>query len=165
MKQLSIETAGSVTSAARDTAALVMEVVPLAMRHIRSEMRTHRMRGLSIPQFRTLMFLSRNEGACLSQVAEHIGATLATASKVVNALAERRLVIRTTLQDDRRFVSLKLSKPGTVTLMRAREGAEAHLAERIAALSPEQQATVSAALLTLRASFAEQQAPSNEKGR
>ena len=69
-----------------------MEVVPLVMRHIRTGMRTHRMRGLSVPQFRTLIFLNRNEGACLSQVAEHVGVTLASepASKVVSALAEQQ---------------------------------------------------------------------------
>jgi DNA-binding MarR family transcriptional regulator len=165
MKQLSLETVATVTSSPRDTSELLMEVVPLVMRHIRSEMRTHRMRGLSLPQFRTLIFLNRNEGACLSQVAEHVGVTLASASKVVNALAERRLVIRMTLRNDRRYVSLKLSKLGIATLIRAREDTEAHLAERITELSPEQQVTVFAALLALRGSFADQQAPSNEKGR
>ena len=156
MQQLPSESDISLASLASDTAALIMEVVPLVMRHIRSEMRTYRLRGLSIPQFRTLVFLSQNEGACLSQVAEHIGTTLATASKMVTVLAERRLVIRVAVQGDRRYMSLRLSKAGKATLVRAREATEARLAQRLASLSPEEQAKVIAALLTLRTAFTEE---------
>jgi len=164
VKQLVKETNNQSVTYDEDIAALLMEVAPTIMRHIRNEMRSRRMRGLSIPQFRTLVFLSRYEGACLLQVADHIGVTSATASKIIDALAERRLVLRVALRDDRRYVSLRLSKPGVAMLVRARKGTEAFLAEKLATLPPEQQTTVSTALLTLLERFTDRQVSFGKKG-
>ncbi len=165
MKQLQLETNQLAVSPPRDTAALLIDVVPVIMRYIRNEMRSQRLRGLSVPQFRTLVFLSRNEQASLSQVAEHIGVTLGTTSKLINALVERRLVIRMTSHDDRRYVRLKLSKLGMVIMTRAREGSEVRLAKKLGKLSTKEQVTVSAALLALRASFGDQEGLSVGKDR
>lgn len=165
MKELPKESKAGGTSLELGCATLLMEVVPLTMRYIRTEMRGHKMRGLSIPQFRTLVFLYRNRGASLSQVASEIGLTLPSASKIIDALVRRGLVIRTTSPNDRRYVSLKLSKLGSTTLKQARQGTEAHLAERIAELSAEQQAMVSQTMQALRTIFVSAQVPSAEKGR
>lgn len=162
MKQLSYASNNSQAASVPEAATLIMEVVPLVMRRIRSEMRTHRLNGLSIPQFRTLVFLSLNKGACLSQVAEYIGTTSATASKMVSALAERQLVIRAVVRGDRRYMSLKLSKAGIAVLLQAREATEAWLTQRIAAISPEDQAKITAALLTLRTAFTKNDSPATE---
>ena len=152
MKQLPNET-HSLTSTQPNCAALLMEVIPLAMRYIRMEMRSRRMRGLSIPQFRAMIFLYRNEGASLSEVANHVGLTLPSVSKIIDALVIRKLVIRTALRNDRRYISLKLSKLGRDTLIKARRGTEASLAGKIAALSPSQQALISEAMQTLASVF------------
>jgi DNA-binding MarR family transcriptional regulator len=109
------------------------------MRYIRMEMRSRRELGLSIPQFRTLVFLSRNEGVSLSEVANHIGLMLPSASKIINALVARKLVIRSELLKGRRYNSLKLTKLGHNTLMKAQRGTAASLAEKLIALSPSQQ--------------------------
>jgi len=53
----------------------VLEVVPVIMRYIRAQMRSHRGAGLSVPQLRTLLFVNRNEGAALGSLAEHLGLT------------------------------------------------------------------------------------------
>ncbi len=60
-----------VTSA--ECASKVMDTVPLLMRFIRSDMRSHSAATLSIPQLRSLAFLNRNPGASLSDLAEHLG--------------------------------------------------------------------------------------------
>jgi len=164
MKQLQKETNHSAI-AESDCAALLMDVIPLVMRYIRTEMRSRRMRGLSIPQFRTMVFLYRNEGASLSEVANNIGLTLPSASKIVDALVERKLVSRTVLSGDRRYISLRLSKLGRSTLMQARRGAEASLAEKIASLSSSQQAVVSEAMQALASVFAPTETVSGNKSR
>jgi DNA-binding MarR family transcriptional regulator len=145
--------------------ALLMDVIPLVMRYIRMEMRSRRMRGLSIPQFRILVFLYRNEGASLSEVANNVGLTLPSASKTIDALVTRKLVIRTVSPDDRRYISLKLSKLGRATLMQARHATEASLAEKVAALSPAQQAMISETMRALGSIFAPTGKPYGDKGR
>jgi DNA-binding MarR family transcriptional regulator len=165
MKQLHKESNSLLVSPKPSCASLLMDVVPLLMRYIRMEMRSRRMRGLSIPQFRTLVFLYRNEGASLSEVANNISLTLPSASKIIDALVTRKLVIRTALPDDRRYCSLKLTKLGRTTLMQARRGTEASLAKKIAALSSAQQTIVVETMQALGSIFVPTETPSVDKGR
>ena len=46
------------TCSRKETARQVLEVVPLVMRTVRTEMRRHRAHHLSVPQFRTLGFVA-----------------------------------------------------------------------------------------------------------
>jgi DNA-binding MarR family transcriptional regulator len=59
------------TTNQEDCARELLDVVPLVTRSIRREIRQHRAEGLSVPQFRTLLFLRRNPGASLIDVADH----------------------------------------------------------------------------------------------
>jgi DNA-binding MarR family transcriptional regulator len=161
MKQLKMET--DISSFELESAALLMEVVPRVMQRIRMEMRSHRTPGLSVPELRTLIHLYRNEGASLSEVAEHTGLKLPSMSKTIDALVARKLVIRSALARDRRYVSLKLSAQGLAELRRTRRITEARLAEALAALLPEQQARVAEALKMLEQVFAPE-APAADKG-
>jgi len=151
MKQLSKESIYSVGSA--ECAALLMDVVPPVMIHIRKEMRSHRALGMSVPQLRVLIFLYRNEGASLSAVSEHIGLGLPSMSKMVDALVERKLVIRKSRSDDRRRVSLRLSAHGIDVLKQTRSKAEADLAEALKSLTPSQRDGIVEALTALGAIF------------
>ena len=159
MKQLQNETD---TIPELEGAALLMEVVPRVMQRIRIEMRSHRTPGLSVPELRTLIYLYRNEGVSLSEVAEHIGLKLPSMSKSIDALVARKLVIRRALAHDRRYVSLKLSARGLAELRRTRRSTEARLAEALSALLPEQQAKVVEALKMLGQVFAPQAAPADK---
>src|SRR5512136_3296462 len=94
----------------------VLEVVPLVMRTIRAEMRRHRTADLSVPQFRTLSFIDHNADASLSDVAEHIGLTLPSMSKIVDGLVTRKLVTRQTHPTDRRRMTLTLTTRGQTAL-------------------------------------------------
>jgi MarR family transcriptional regulator for hemolysin len=143
-------------------AALLMEVVPWVMQRIRMEMRSHRTPGLSVPELRTLIYLYRNEGVSLSEVAEHIGLKLPSMSKTIDALVARKLVIRRALAHDRRYVSLRLSAYGLAELRRTRRSTEARLAEALAALLPEQQARVVEALKMLGQVFAPEAPPAGK---
>jgi len=164
MKQLKIENS-SPFAPGLECATLLMDVIPLVMGCIRTEMRSQRTHRLSVPQFRTLVFLYRNEGASLSEVANSIGLTLPSASKIIDALAIRKLVIRTVLPGDRRYISLRLSERGRATFEKARRVAEASLAQRIATLSPVQQKMVCETMQALRSVFAQTKTYSGGKRR
>jgi DNA-binding MarR family transcriptional regulator len=137
-----------------ECAALLMDVVPPVMSRIRREMRSHRAPGISVPQLRTLIFLYRNEGASLSAVADHIGLGLPSMSKTVDALVDRKLVIRKACSADRRRISLKLSAQGLDVLMQTRSEAEADLADALKSLTPAQRDGIVEALTALGAIFA-----------
>ena len=136
-----------------DCARQVLETVPLVMCTVRTEMRRHCAADLSVPQFRTLNFLSRQEGASLSQVAAFIGLTLPSMSVLVNGLVERELLVRETDPDDRRRVSLTLTPRGQSVLKETRSATQAALAESLAVLSEQERAEMVHALQVLRRVF------------
>jgi DNA-binding MarR family transcriptional regulator len=131
----------------------ILEVVPLIMRAIRAEMRSHRTPDLSVPQFRALAYLSHHAGASLSEVAEHIGLTLPSMSKMMDGLVTRQLVTREISASDRRRVTLRLTPLGWATWQSAREAAQAHLSQILAALSATERATVVQTMQALRPIF------------
>jgi DNA-binding MarR family transcriptional regulator len=134
----------------------VLEVIPLIMRVIRSEMREHRSADLSVPQFRALSYLNRNAGASLSELAAHIGLTLPSMSKLVDGLLGRRLLTREIPAGDRRRVTLQLTTNGRATLQSAYASAQAQLAARLAALPEAERVKVVEALRALRPLFTQE---------
>jgi DNA-binding MarR family transcriptional regulator len=136
-----------------ECARSVLETVPLVMRAIRQEMRSHRASGLSVPQFRVLIYLARNDGACLSEVAEHLGLTLPATSKMVDVLVARGLVSRGRAPGDRRRVALAPTELGRSSTRTAREATQSQLAERLARLAPSELSTVLSALDALDSIF------------
>jgi DNA-binding MarR family transcriptional regulator len=134
-------------------AAAVMESGPLIMRTIVCHMRSRAPAGVTVPQFRTLIFLSRHEGACLSDVTAHSGLTLATMSKVIDVLVKRGLVLREVSPEDRRRITLALTPEGRETLDRARRHTRSRVAEMLAVLSPAERKAVVRAMECLRTAF------------
>lgn len=132
----------------------MLDVVPQIMRAIRAEMRRHRTADLSVPQFRTLAFIDRGDQPSLSAVAEHIGLTLPSMSKIVDGLVARKLVTRETHPADRRRLVLALTRSGQTALATSRRATRACLAEDLATLSDAERANIVRALETLRPLFA-----------
>ena len=104
-----------------ECAEQLLEVTPLIMRRIRAEMRRRTMPGLSVPQFRALNYLRQHPGASLNVVAEHLGLTPPTASKLIQKLVADRVVARR-VASDRRRVCLSLTHSGITALSAARGG-------------------------------------------
>jgi MarR family transcriptional regulator for hemolysin len=134
----------------------ILDVMPLAMRTIRNQLRKHGTQLLSVPQFRTLLFISRNEGASLSKLADHIGLTLPSMSALVDGLVARNLVIRKTHRDDRRRMDLTLTGRGETTLQAARKETQAYLKERLSRLSEAERGTIARGMRILRHVFPEE---------
>jgi DNA-binding MarR family transcriptional regulator len=138
------------TRSPEECAAEILESVPAVMRFIRAQMRRHRGPELSVPHFRTLLFLSRSDGASLSALAEFLGLSLPATSRLVEGLVRKNFVVRRTPPGNRRLVALALSAGGRRTVAVARQAAESRLAEVVAPLPAAERAVIGRALRTLR---------------
>lgn len=101
---------------------------------------------LSMPQISTLMHL-RHQGACgVSEVGAQLGVSNAAASQMVDKLVHLGLLARTEAEHDRRAKHLTLTPKGTAFLQKGIDARRRWLEDLAAALTPEQQKAVSAAL-------------------
>ncbi|MEA5565140.1 MarR family winged helix-turn-helix transcriptional regulator [Anabaena sp. UHCC 0399] len=132
-----------------------MDTIPLLMRFIRTDMRTHSPDSISIPQLRSLAFLKRRPGASLSEVADHLGVTCATASTTIERLVQRLLVQRTDNPQERRRVVLNLTPEGKQMLEQSQEKTRGHIAEILQDLTPEQISHIEHSLTLLKKVFEE----------
>jgi len=136
-----------------EAARELLEVVPVIMKDIRSEMRSRRSPDLSVPQFRTLAFVDRNEGASLSAVANHMGLTLPSTSRLVDGLIARGMLTREDNPADRRRVKLGVTNHGLMILETSRRGTLTYLADKIASLSAEDREVIAKAMKAMRSVF------------
>lgn len=135
-----------------DCSAQLIEITPVIMRRIRSEMRRRTIPGLSVPQFRALNYLQGHPRSSLSDVAAHLGITLPSTSKLVQNLVTQKVVLRRSATDRRR-VCLSLTQQGISALNIARLETRQQLEESLKSLTQEELVTVSAALRILNKVF------------
>ncbi len=138
---------------ADECARQILEAIPMVMRAIRHEMRSFRGSDLSVPKFRVLIFLNRHEGASLSEIAEHLGLTLPSTSKMIDGLVARNMVIRQMDPGDRRRVTLAPTALGRTAMQSALEATAARLAERLAALPASGRRTIIKTMQILESIF------------
>ncbi len=131
----------------------VLDVVPLVMRAIRAEFRSHRAADLTVPQFRVLVFLKNNPEVSLNEVTEHLGLTPPSTSKLIDGLVGRQLVLRHTCAEDRRKVNLTLTVRGASLLETSYQETRARFEERLAVLTEAERAVVVQAMQALHSVF------------
>jgi MarR family transcriptional regulator for hemolysin len=131
----------------------VLDVVPLVMRVIRTNLRQQRDPDLTLPEFRGLAFINRNPGCSLNEAAEHIGLEPPSASKLVEHLVQRGLVKRETDPDDRRRLRLSLLPRGQRSIDLAYEHTRSFLADRLAGLDSAERDALLQAMDILKATF------------
>ncbi len=134
----------------------LMDTAPQIIQAIRVEMRRGRGSDISIPLFRTLGFVQRNPYSSLSNLAEHLGLTLPSDSKLVDGLVKQKLVTRREFMADRRMITLVLTKAGASIVDSARADAQANLAQKLGGLSIDELETIYQAMKLLRSIFAGQ---------
>jgi len=132
------------------------------MRFIRTEMRSHRGLGLSVPQFRSLVLIERAAGTSLNGVAAHLGLTPPSVSKLIDGLSTRGLVTRRESAGDRRRVTIEITAGGAQALARARSAALKSLSRLLASMTDAELATVSRAMSEMRRIFVAGTQPSPE---
>lgn len=134
-------------------AADLMDIVPTVMQFIRAEMRAQHEADLSVPQFRVLAYLRRHPDSSLSDVAEHIGVTRATASAMTDRLVQRGFVSRVEDPNERRHIMLNLTEIGSIHLQQARAATLATITTLLSPLSTDQLATLATSLTLLKHLF------------
>jgi DNA-binding MarR family transcriptional regulator len=140
-------------TAAQPCAHELLETVPLVMRFIRDQVRRRRTAGLSLPRFRTLVFLGRVNNSSLSAVAEHLGLSLPAMSRLINGLVDDRLVARQLVLTNRRQIALTLTARGQATLEKVRNEIRLRLADSLKNLPAAEQKTVQRAMQVLHRVF------------
>jgi DNA-binding MarR family transcriptional regulator len=133
-------------STPNDCARAVLDTVPCIMQSLRAQMRSRRGADLSVPQFRTLAFIGRRPGTSLSDVAQHVGTSLPSMSKLIDGLVERNLVGRVSHAGDRRRVALSLTAEGRALLAAVRGETQSYLAHLFAETTPDERAAVADAM-------------------
>ena len=136
-----------------ECARQLLDTTPQIMRFIRAEMRSHRGHDLSVPQFRTLTFVNRNPDVSLSDLANHLGLTLPSTSKLVDGLVNQKVVTRRESKEDRRRLTLALTKNGRDILRVAREATQNHLKDVLHELSADELSTIIRAMNLLQTLF------------
>ncbi len=136
-----------------ESARELLEVVPVVMREIRSQMRSKASKYLSMPQFRALTFIERSSGSPLSELATHMGLSLPSASRLVDGLITRGLMSRQEHPVDRRRVSLAVTRRGLSILNESRVGTLSYLAQKMKTADDSERETVIRAMGVLRRVF------------
>jgi DNA-binding MarR family transcriptional regulator len=144
-------------------AVAILETIPASMRAIREQMRSGRAPGLSVAQFRLLIFLRRTPGTSLSGLADHVGTTLPAASQLVERLVRAGLVSRVPHPEERRRVELRLTETGTAALAECDSQTRAWLCGRLSGLDAHRLEEVLGSLRDLR-SVLSLERPPEQKG-
>jgi MarR family transcriptional regulator for hemolysin len=131
----------------------LMDIAPQIMQSIRVEMRRGRSSDISIPQFRTLRFIQSYPDSSLSNLAEHLGLTLPSVSKLVDGLVKQKLVVRQESTTDRRRLKLLLTQTGSSIVDSARASGQSSLAKKMNRLSDGELQTICQAMKLLRPIF------------
>lgn len=139
----------------QDCAAAMLDAVPAAMRFMRRHMRSHRLPGMSVPQFRVMGFLDHYGPATLTSAAEYVGTTLPSMSRMIQLLVERQLVQRRAGSPDRRTVCLEITAKGRRILDVARNATVEQLASQLGSLKADEVSRLEEAMSLLLRVFVE----------
>lgn len=140
-------------STADGCAGLLLETIPLLMRAVQGLIHDAGPSDLTVPQFRTLLFVHRHDGTSLSDAAEFLGLTLPSTSKLVDQLVKRRFLEREHDSVDRRRMVLRLTVHGNALLKDAHSIVRARLADILNDLNPSETTTLHRTLALLQQAF------------
>jgi DNA-binding MarR family transcriptional regulator len=141
---------GVTNSTPDEVASAVLDTVPQAMRAIRRQMRSGRAPGLSVPQFRILLFARQSPGSNLSAAADHLGISLPAASQLVDRLVRAGLLDRSIRPLERRHVELRVTESGNAALAECDALTREWLKGRVETLSGERRDAIVEALSEVR---------------
>ena len=132
----------------------LLEVVPLASRWARAAVR-RREPSWSLPQLMAMGFVRMNPDASLSDLANHLGVGLPTASTLVSRLVSVDQMDRRDDPAERRRALLRLTAKGETQLEAALADTQAELAERLRSLSARDLARLCGSLAVLQKLFSD----------
>lgn len=133
-------------------ATTILDSIPPVIWFIRRHMHNHR-KGLSLSQFRTLARVDQQPSDSLSALAEHLGASLPTTSRIVAGLVIKGFLKRADSRLDRRQLSLLITPRGRSVLDSAWSSTRTQMESEIAHLTPQQRTTLADAMTIFRSLF------------
>jgi DNA-binding MarR family transcriptional regulator len=147
MNKRNYESPDSVVDAVLSASRVLVAVAARSLSDISEE--------VTLTQYRTLVVLASRGPQNLVGLAEVVGVTPATATRMCDRLVKKKLIVRQSEQDDRRQVRLALTKKGlklvgTVTDRRRRE-----IEAILSAIDPEEQTVLVQALSQFAAAAGE----------
>ena len=92
------------------------DVLAQAIRRARGTQARHREDSLTLSQYALLQALSERRTARVRELAQEAGITASTATRILDALERRSIVIRARSAEDRRGVTVALTGPGRAAL-------------------------------------------------
>ena len=143
------------TTTPDQVAVAILETVPPSMRAIREQMRSARTAGMSVAQFRLLLFVRRNPGTSLSPLADHLAASLPAASQLVERLVQAGLLTREQHPKERRRIELRLTEAGAAALAACDTRTRAWLSDRLSRLDEVELERIARTLRELRGLLAD----------
>ena len=96
----------------------IMDVAPLRMHTIPNRFHERQPADINISQLRALLDLNRNHGVSLSDLADHIGLTPPSTSKLIEGLGACKLVSRGAYRGDCMFQGLEPLKKAFLWLLK-----------------------------------------------
>jgi DNA-binding MarR family transcriptional regulator len=117
-------------------AAILLDTMPRVLKAVRVGLADPAC-ALTVPQYRALLFVHEHQGASLSQLAEFMGLTLPSASKLVDHLVDRAIFLREPSPDDRRKMNLRISRTGDALFKSAQGRVRRHLAGMLVKAKPD----------------------------
>ena len=147
MNAVSPESSDTVIDAVLSASRVLVSVAARSLADIAEE--------VTLTQYRTLVVLASRGPQNLVGLAEAVGVTPATATRMCDRLVKKKLIVRQSEQDDRRQVRLALTKKGlklvgTVTNRRRRE-----IEAILSTIAPEEQSVLVQALSQFAAAAGE----------
>jgi len=131
----------------------LLEIIPLAMRSLGSELRHSAQ--LPIPGHFRLLFMLAEGPHNLSELAEKHSVTLPTMSNTISTMVERGWVQRTQSEHDRRKISISLTPAGHAILDTVQTHIENRIAEILIPISDQELDQLISGLAVLRSAFSQ----------
>lgn len=130
-------------------AKLILDIVPPSMRFIREQMRISARSQLTVPQFRILARLSRDQ-AGNGELADWMGVSPPTMSRMLRPLIKRKLVTRKIDQKNKRQIILGLTESGQEIYQQIRNEVLLKFSKKISSLGSKKKTDLSEGLAILQ---------------
>lgn len=143
-----IELNGDIVHCARE----LLDGVPPVIWCMRRAMRSHR-KGLSMPQFRALVQVHQRPRIRLSDIADNLGSSLPTTSRLISGLVDHGLIDRVGCTQDRRQIILRITPRGEEVLREAWDAATTSLTKVLAGTTAAQRQAIVAGVAVLKENF------------
>jgi DNA-binding MarR family transcriptional regulator len=147
MNTITYESADSVVDAVLSASRVLVAVAARSLSDIAEE--------VTLTQYRTLVVLASRGPQNLVGLAEAVGVTPATATRMCDRLVKKKLVVRQSEQDDRRQVRLALTKKGLKLVGAVTDRRRREIEAILSTIAPEEQTILVQALSRFAAAAGE----------